>query len=485
MSTTHINTPTSVLKLGHASGDITPPVGIYHRMWGAAQHDAATGVHRPIQADVILLEPIDASASDRVLRLQLDLVNLTTEQMDRLAANTGEAADINPERVLITFSHSHASGFYAPNRRNLPGGDLIDPYLDDLNRTAARLAGEALENLSESTITYAFARCDMARNRDYRDEQVGIYATGYNPDRTGDDTLLIGRVTGSDEEIRLIIVSYGCHPTTLAWDNTLISPDYIGALREVIETDTNAPCCFFQAPSGDLGPRDGFVGDLAVADRNGKQVGHAALSALYGMGAPRHDFAYAGPVVSGATIGTWAWDGHSEDRINDTRLFQGGTFDVELNLIDLPTQESLQKDIARYIEEQTDAAERGDKIAARDLGARAERCRRWMGRLETLPEGKTFPYHFSVFQFGDAVWVTCSAEPYSWLQIELRKRFPDLTLMVSSLAGDHQVAYLLPRKDYGKGLYQEEPSSLAPGCLEALADAITARIEEVTGCKRK
>ena len=261
MSTTHINTPTSVLKLGHASGDITPPVGIYHRMWGAAQHDAATGVHRPIQADVILLEPIDASASDRVLRLQLDLVNLTTEQMDRLAANTGEAADINPERVLITFSHSHASGFYAPNRRSLPGGDLIDPYLDDLNRTAARLAGEALENLSESTITYAFARCDMARNRDYRDEQVGIYATGYNPDRTGDDTLLIGRVTGSDEEIRLIIVSYGCHPTTLAWDNTLISPDYIGALREVIETDTNAPCCFFQAPSGDLGPRDGFVGE--------------------------------------------------------------------------------------------------------------------------------------------------------------------------------------------------------------------------------
>ena len=59
-----------------------------------------------------------------------------------------------------------------------------------------------------------------------------------------------------------------------------------------------------------------------------------------------------------------------------------------------------------------------------------------------------------------------------------------MTIMVSSLAGDTQVAYLLRRQDYGKGLYQEEPSALASGCLEMLADAITARIEEVTGCAR-
>ena len=30
-----------------------------------------------------------------------------------------------------------------------------------------------------------------------------------------------------------------------------------------------------------------------------------------------------------------------------------------------------------------------------------------------------------------------------------------------------------------EGLYQEEPSILASGCLETLIDAITARIEEI------
>ena len=123
---------------------------------------------------------------------------------------------------------------------------------------------------------------------------------GQDPDRTIDNSF-IARVTDGNGALRLLIVHYACHPTTLAWDNTLISPDFVGALREVVWlTKTLYSSCL----CGDLGPREGFVGDTEVADRNGKQVGHAALSVLYGMGLPQHDFAHAGP-VNGATIGTW------------------------------------------------------------------------------------------------------------------------------------------------------------------------------------
>jgi hypothetical protein len=67
------------------------------------------------------------------------------------------------------------------------------------------------------------------------------------------------------------------------------------------------------------------------------------------------------------------------------------------------------------------------------------------------------------------------------LQRELRHRFPSLTVLVSPLDGDLQVAYLLPRDRYGLGLYQEEPSSLAPGCLEVLIEAIATRIAAICG----
>ena len=64
MSTTSVPSPTSILRFGYAQGDITPPVGIYHRMWGAARHDKATGVHRPLLADVLILESSDESGVD-------------------------------------------------------------------------------------------------------------------------------------------------------------------------------------------------------------------------------------------------------------------------------------------------------------------------------------------------------------------------------------------------------------------------------------
>ena len=54
-------------------------------------------------------------------------------------------------------------------------------------------------------------------------------------------------------------------------------------------------------------------------------------------------------------------------------------------------------------------------------------------------------------------------------------------MLLSPLAGDLQVAYMLPRDRYGKGLYQEEPSCLAPGCLEKLIEAMAEGIEEVCG----
>ncbi|RPI75666.1 MAG: hypothetical protein EHM42_15245, partial [Planctomycetaceae bacterium] len=65
-----VHAPQSRCQLGVARGDITPPVGIYHRMWGAASHERATGVHRPLTATAICLRPLAEATpgpSDRIL----------------------------------------------------------------------------------------------------------------------------------------------------------------------------------------------------------------------------------------------------------------------------------------------------------------------------------------------------------------------------------------------------------------------------------
>jgi hypothetical protein len=315
----------------------------------------------------------------------------------------------------------------------------------------------------------------MAANRDYWDAERGAFSCGFNPDAPADDTVLVARVTGDDGRTTATLVNYACHPTTLAWENSLISPDFAGALRETVERPTGAPCIFAQGACGDLGPRRGFTGESAVADRNGEQVAHAALAALAGMGPPATDLTYAGPVVSGATLGTWVDAPHDSARVHETERIEGDAFTVDLPLKPRPDRTALVEELRSHEAAQRAAEARGDATGARDAGALAERARRWLARLDDVPAGDTYSLRCAVHRLGDALWVTTGGEPYSALQSELRRRFPDCAVLVSPLMGDLQVAYLLTQDAYGTGRYQEEPSILAPGALETLIDAVGAR----------
>ena len=65
-STTWVETPQTRCRAAVARCDITPPVGIYHRMWGAATHDRATGIHKPLLATLLWLEPESGDAAKRL-----------------------------------------------------------------------------------------------------------------------------------------------------------------------------------------------------------------------------------------------------------------------------------------------------------------------------------------------------------------------------------------------------------------------------------
>jgi hypothetical protein len=196
------------------------------------------------------------------------------------------------------------------------------------------------------------------------------------------------------------------------------------------------------------------------------------------MGPAAAEFHYAGAVVSGATLGVWQYRPQSDERRHDTARFSGGTYTVDLALKDRPDPRALRAEIDRWEAEAVACDRRGEPVRARDCVAYAERARRWLAQLDDFPPGTTFPLSFSVYRMGDAVWVACGGEPYSYLQGALRRRFTDRLLLVSPLAGDIQVGYLLAADRYGVGLYEEEPSILARGCLEVLVDAIADRIAE-------
>lgn len=478
MSTTQVHLPMSRLRFGIARADITPPVGIYQRMWGASRHERATGVHRPLFGDVMALAPAGQTAP-AMIRATLDLVGLSDDQAEEQAQALAAAAGVPRDHVVITCSHTHSAGGWGPERLNLPGGDLIPGHLKEMMSRMAQACRQAVAGMQEATITYAAGRCNLAQNRDYWDPQYNGYVCGFNPDAPADDTLMLARVTAEDGRLLANVVNYACHATTLAWENSLISPDFAGALREEVERATSAQCVYFQGPCGELGPREGYVGDTAVADRNGRQIAYAALSTLTAMDAPATDFQYQGPVISGATLGTWAHVPASAERRLAAAHFSGGPYTVELPIKPRPDPQELLARKAHWEEQQRSADARGDAVGARDANARAERARRWLARLDSLPQSETLTFHFSVHRLGEGVWVTCGAEPYNLLQRELRRRFPQLAIVISPRGRGSLIGYLLPRERYGLGLYQEEASISAPGCLERLIDAVAEQIERL------
>lgn len=481
--TTSLEAPQSVCRLGVARADITPPVGIYHRMWGAAAHDRSTGVHRPLTATAAVFQPLGDKAAEADLQIVLGIDHclLWAKDMDALLTRVAGAAAVPREAIVVAFSHTHGAGLMDTSRAALPGGELIAPYLESLAGTLAKLVQEARRNLASATIVYGSGRCSLAAERDFWDGERGHYVCGFNPHGTCDDTVLVARATDEQGRTLATIVNYACHPTTLAWENTQISPDYPGAMREVIETATGAPCLFLQGASGDVGPREGFVGDTRIADRNGRQLGSAALAALEGLTPPRTQFNYTGPIVSGATLGTWAHQPVSRDRLASLSRWQLKRWSVELPYRpELVTAEQAAADRRRWSEDERAAMAAGDAERARECRARVERCDRQLTRLAGLPTGKVFPMPVTAWRMGDALWLAVEGELYNVFQRTLRTRFKHHPLMLITLTNGSRPSYLPARDAYGKGLYQESIAVLEAGSLERLTDEVAAALQQLS-----
>jgi hypothetical protein len=478
--TTRVTTPQTRCRAAFARADITPPAGIYHRMWGAALHEQATGVHRPLTATAMLLEALDGGG--RLLVIGLDHCLLEAVEADRMRAAAAAAAGVEPERVHLALSHTHGSAWLSRSRAHLPGGDRIGPYLDRVAEVCGRLAAEADGKLAPATVVYGTARCSLARHRDFWDASTKQIVCGFHPDGPADDTVTLARVV-SDTGLTLgTVVNYACHPTTLAWENTLVSPDYIGAMREVVERETAAPCLFLQGASGDLGPKEGFVGDPAVADRNGRQLGYATLSGLEATPPAGTAFEYAGPVVSGATLGTWRHRPLTAAERERQANFAGRRFTTPLPYrVDLPTREVTESALKRWETEEQKARAAGDDARVRDAHAHAERMTRQLYRLQTLPEGKTYPLPVGVWRLGDSLWVFSAGELYQSFQLELRRRFPNLAVIVATICDDWQPGYLPPTTAYGYDIYQEVIAAVAPGALETLLEVVSREVRGLVG----
>lgn len=442
-------------RIGVSRKDITPSPGIYSKNWGASTTDVAMGVHRPLTLTCITFQAY-TSASPLVL-ITADLGNWRNAADERsLRMAILEAFHLPESRLMFCLSHTHAGPVLSTDDAFRPGGDQITPYLEQLKDQAVASIGEALSQAKLSTLSWHYGRCDLATNRDLPDERQDRVLVGFNPAIVADDTLLVGRVTDAEGAVTAVLVNYACHPTTLAWDNSLISPDYVGAMRALIEQHTGALCTFLQGASGELAPAEQYVGDTAVADAHGYRLGYAVLSVLAGMRKPGTILEYSHVVESGAPLAVWK----STPKIPSTVLL-ATTKTVQLPLKNLPTLTEIES----AWQTSTDPV-------------RKERLWRLRGIRKTVGDGDSSPMPLWIWRLGDACLAGQPNEAYSCFQQQVRQILAPTPIAIMNIVNGY-AGYLPPRERYQEDIYSVWSTPFTSGALEQLTTTTIVALQEI------
>lgn len=447
--------PTFAGLAGVARRELTPPVGIYARCWGAATSDTAAGVHRPMTVTALALG--STSGRQPLLLVALDhWVWRTAQDEWHIRAVLQEELGLPAERVLVCLSHTHAAPSASTADIGRDGGGFIAAYRDALRDAVAAAGRAAVADLRPAIVDWESGWSGLARNRDL--PAGDRFLCGYNPAGESDGTLLVGRVTTETGDPLATIVNYACHPTTLAWENRLISPDWVASMRDTVENEVGGLCLFLQGASGELAPREQHTSSIERADEQGRALGLAVVATLAGMLPPSTGLDLADVVESGAPLGVW----------RRQRFEPDSTLDAVTDAVRLTRQPALSPEALR---------ERWKTIGE---SAAAERVARAVQQQRELGDTETIELPYWIWRVGDALIVGQPGEAYSWLQQELRRQFPTHAVAVVNLTNGMSVGYLPPASRYNDNLYQVWQSPFAAGSLETLADAVVAGARQLS-----
>lgn len=430
--------------IGVAQEDITPPDGIYARNWGASNYNVAEGIHRPMMLTCLTFQ---SSKQEKPLVLISADLGWWKSSEDEWSLRHGilEALSLAPPELMLCLSHTHSGPVIYREDTSKPGGQFIEEYLLYIQKCAIRAAKKGLLSAASATLTWHYGKCNLATNRDLPEKNSERIVVGFNPDQTADDTLLVGRITDNQNHIIATVVNYACHPTTLAWENRLISPDYVGAMRELVESNTQAPCLFLQGASGELAPAEQYEGDTEIADKNGRQLGYAVMATLESMLAPKMKYSFSSIIESGASLAVWK-----------QTTYQPSS-QISAKMVEVPFNLKPLLSLAEIDQQYRDCEDRVLK----------ERLSRKRGIRKAVGDGEVAQISLWVWQLGDSFLIGQPNEAYSKFQEELRRQLSPKAVAVMNIVNG-SVGYLPPCELYGKDIYQEWQTPFASGSLELL-----------------
>ena len=457
---------------GASRTNLTPPIGIAHAGWGVQTHSRAAGVDMDLYGTVLVV-----GSDDRVAAfIDVDYCMLDAPLAAAIRSAAASLSGIDYEAIRVTATHTHSGPMLGPSWLH-DGDEMVPAYVASIPDRLAGAVWQARRSLRPARLAAGSGSCDIGVNRRLRLES-GRVVCGRNWGGPVDRQVEVVRIDDLDERPIATIANFACHPTIMGPPNQLVTPDYPGVTRKVVEDALGGLCIFVQGAAGNIHAVVDYSGDTTVYRRLGSILGHEVAKVALGLRTVRTREQLVEVAKSSAPLGIYA-----DTPLPDAEVpVAVGTRRVELPIRDYGPIADLE---ARY----------GTLLAAVDrlrasavdkpgLVSAIGEMKRARMRLDSARRNKgkrSVEAELHGIRIGDVAFVAFPGEPFCEIGLEVKSRSPFAHTIVGGYTNGY-IGYVPTDKAFAEGGYEPDLGTpLRVGAARQVSDGFLALLDDLRG----
>jgi hypothetical protein len=302
--------------------------------------------------------------------------------------------------------------------------------------------------------------------------ESGTLFTGRKWDGVVDQEVGVVAINDTDGNPIATILNFACHPTVLGPANRLLSPDYPGHARKVVEQFAGGLCLFLQGAAGNCGPTHGFIGETAVPQWLGERLGlEAAKVRLEIDPVPRKERLIE-VVQSGADLGMYEDEptGEPDDTLRVVNTA------ATLPVGDFPSVEEAQAKFDHAVETLNDARQNETEANIKLAVSIAKRAGFVLNQSTRTADGP-ISMPVQAMRIGPAALVAIPVEAFCEIGIAVKDASPAEQTLFSGYSNG-SFGYMPMADNFEEGGYEVTTTPMAAGAaeetIEVCTDAVNA-----------
>lgn len=454
----------STLRAGTGRRCTNPPPNIAHGGWGAQKHEQAEGIDMDLWATALALSDGKTTA----VILDIDIQILTNERADQIRVAVSKATGVPVSNIRACATHTHSGP--VPYKSWIEKGyEMVGPWFENLAQWCVEATRDALTNAQPVELRVGRGECHINANRRCV-TPAGERFLGVNVDGICDREVIVVKLDSSDGGSVATLVNYACHATIMGPANRLITPDYPGAMKRVVEQAVGGHCIFLQGSAGNVGPVQGFQGDPKIYRQLGAVLGHEVAKTALALTSIPSSNTFREVIPSGAPLGTY--DAEFATRTASPLLVRELEIFVPLRA-GLPEKKVAAEKLEHWKNQLKLARANRDDAAITEAIYMARRADIQLRMADDFGGKTSAGVRTHIIIFGEVAIVGCNIEPFCEIGLAIKEQSP---FPVTFLCGytNGRMAYMPTADEWTKGGYEVENSPFGQEAAESLQNEILA-----------